>query len=224
MGLRLILLFSWWGIISTAFADSSTNKSFLKAGLSLNSTYISKVNLDDEIPYGVGMQTHVGKRYSDWEFSLSSYLVFTYLDDVTFRTPRGRVVGDIDYLNLSFVFLVKRYLGELTFSGMENYIGAGPARSIQSIWFKYATVEDGEFDHRHKMAMEGTGLVLTTGVERAETADYPLHYFEFTYLFNHSEKVSEVGGTATEIEIISSDKTDENYDHTFMLSVGMRVF
>lgn len=188
---------------------------------------ISSIKITNEPPLGGGLSTHVGYRYTNWEFNISSYLNFAKLKDVRVRANESTVHGDGNFQSVTFGPTVRYYdLDHYTPIGTPYY-AIGIHAVVQSFKFglNNVDVDGGHFNGQNNLDAQGWGGLLALGFDKSVRSNKKKNYFiELVYSANRSHRKSEVESNNTQIRLIRSGYSSPIFEQTFFLGVGLTLF
>ncbi len=197
----------------------------LKVGVAYSYTALSDVEVIHNIPLGFGLSSHVGYRFTRWETNISSYLNFSKLKGMEVEANGSEINGDGNFQSVTFGPTVRYYYIDHPTKYGVPYVLGGAQMAMQTMSFGVNTyINGGSFDELHKLTFEGYGLLLGLGLDKNKK-DKRNYFTEFVYITNMSRKTSEIGGTNTQVELITTEHSKRKvFEHTFFLSVGMTLF
>ena len=197
----------------------------LKVGVAYSYTSLSEVEIIHNIPLGFGLSSHIGYRFTRWETNFSSYLNFSKLKGMEVEANGSEINGDGNFQSVTFGPTVRYYYIDHPTKYGVPYIVGGGQMAMQTMSFGVNTrVNGGHFNELHKLTFEGYGVLLGAGLDKnkKEKRNY---FTELVYVTNMSRKTSEVGGTNTQVELITTEHSKRKvFEHTIFLCVGMTLF
>lgn len=190
---------------------------------------ITNIKIGSEPPMGLGISTHVGYRYTKWEFNFSSYLNFARFKDVRVRVNDSNVHGDGTLQSVTFGPTVRYYdLGHYNNLIGTPYFAAGIHTIVQTFRFGLSNVEvnGGRFNGENNLNTLGYGTLLAVGFDKSVGNNKKKNFFiELAYSANQSKRKSEVESTTTQVRLIQSENSKQAvYEQTFFLGVGLTLF
>lgn len=201
----------------------------LKVGVYYSVSNITSIKVSNEPPMGAAISTHVGYRYTQWEFNFSSYLNFAKFKDVRIRVNESNIHGDGTLNSITFGPTVRYYdLNYSTPFGTPYYV-VGAHAIVQSFHFGFNNVEvdGGRFNGQNNLNTKGFGALLALGFDKSvgKNSKKRNFFLELAYSGNQSKRKSEVESSNTQIRLIRSDSsTQPVYEQTFFLGVGLTLF
>lgn len=203
------------------------NDLFLKGGVSHTWAKLKGLEGSNDHLKGFGFSTHFGYRWECLEFTLSSYIFWGEIEDLTYQAQGKRFHGEGNFRHVSFGPIAKYHFRQLTFfKNYHFYAGLGPSWSLQTITLDEVEPE-GSLDPNHKMTYESRGGFLVFGIEE-KTEFKQMHpvYYELLYSYKKSKTLSVVDKSdSTKINILSTEESGQNFNgHYIMISMGMTFF
>lgn len=205
------------------------NEYALKVAGYYSASSITNIKIGNEPPMGAGISTHVGYRYTKWEFNFSSYLNFARFKDVRVRVNESNVHGDGTLQSVTFGPTVRYYdLSHYNSLIGTPYFAAGLHTIVQTFRFGLSNVEvnGGRFNGENNMNTLGYGTLLAIGFDKSVGNNKKKNFFiELAYSANRSKRFSEVESSTTQIRLIQSENSKQPvYEQTFFLGVGLTLF
>lgn len=200
----------------------------LKGGLSQTWATINGRDGSKDSMRGTGFNTHFGYRWKYFELSLSSYIYWGEIEELSYKANGETISGEGEFQHVSFGPVLRyQFRGLQPFKNWFFFAGLGPVWSLQTIKMDSFTSSGPKFNRNQKLTFESTGGVLALGIE--EDLPYKeMHpvFIEFIYSYKKSRKLSVVDSSNfVETNILSTEEIGQDLSgHFFMLSVGFTVF
>jgi len=206
-------------------AYSYENKMALKGGLSLGLSQLRSRNNKDQLTPTFGIVSYYGKKWTNWEFGITSQANIGLWDEQSFLINQSIVTGKGHFRSLSFGPYIRKYFNFKRKKHWQLYLTASPLFGLKTYKFSDTSIEEGAFQEDHKITYRSAGPMISIGLaEQLEKSQRP-SFVEITYRFLNSSKRTEVGGTTTEVEsIIRENDNGSISEHTFVVTWGILIF
>lgn len=200
----------------------------LKGGISQTYATINGTEDSSDLMHGTGFNTHFGYTWKYFEVTLSSYIYWGEIEDLSFQVNGEKVFGEGDFRHVSFGPMLRYQLrGVQPFKNWFLHVGLGPVWSLQTVKLNEFTSSGPQFNRNQKLTFESTGGALAISLE--EDLPYKeMHpvYIELLYSYKKSRKISVVDASDfTETNILSTQEIGQDLSgHFYMISLGITIF
>ncbi len=229
--MKIIVLFLFI-LSNTSFASNVMEKYFfLKSGPSIASTSLETLNTENDAT-GLSLISHVGIRYFNFEFNITSYIYVGLYDRESSHDDDGnqqaqmeasgsKITGEGAHRSFSIGPTV-RYTFDYTIKKKwRPSFFLGPMYSLQDFIFNNALIDGGDYQKGQKITVETHGGIIGAGLHN----NHEEYYIEFIYAFSEGNDLAVVGGNKRRRKILSKEYSSNNMRvKTYMINVGFMIF
>lgn len=196
----------------------------LAIGPSLTSTHTMNSQLQAPLP-GFGGSFEIGLRIHRFDLSIGNLVSYSKIHRAQFEFRGSKINADGSLLSLSYGPWIRWYTGQEVTKKSELSIMGGPIIGQHSLDLDFPSVQGGSYTPGHKLTAEGSGLVVGAGLEQYPWDRGQQQYIHFIYKYLRTKRVTEVGGSSTEVELLhTEDHKGVINEHAFFIGFGGIVF